>query len=151
MALKQRIKDEMKAALLGGNRFLGETLRNLNGAILDEEVKQNKRDEGLNDEAIEQVIVREVKKRRESATIYRENNRVELAENEEKEAEILQAYLPAQLSEDELRKIVEAKITALGAADMRSMGAVIGAVKSEVGNSADGAMIAQIVKQTLTK
>ncbi len=151
MALKQRIKDEMKAALLGGNRFLGETLRNLNGAILDEEVKQNKRDEGLNDEAIEQVIVREVKKRRESATIYRENNRVDLAENEEKEAEILQAYLPAQLSEDELRKIVEAKITALGAADMRSMGAVIGAVKSEVGNSADGAMIAQIVKQTLTK
>lgn len=151
MALKQRIKDEMKAALLGGNRFLGETLRNLNGAILDEEVKQNKRDEGLNDEAIEQVIVREVKKRRESATIYRENNRVDLAENEEKEAEILQAYLPAQLSEDELRKIVEAKITALGAADLRSMGAVIGAVKSEVGNSADGAMIAQIVKQTLTK
>ena len=151
MALKHRIKDEMKAALLGGNRFLGETLRNLNGAILDEEVKQNKRDEGLNDEAIEQVIVREVKKRRESATIYRENNRVDLAENEEKEAEILQAYLPAQLSEDELRKIVEAKITALGAADLRSMGAVIGAVKSEVGNSADGAMIAQIVKQTLTK
>ena len=53
MALKQRIRDEMKAALLGGNRFLGDTLRNLSAAILDEEVKQNKRDDGLNDEAVE--------------------------------------------------------------------------------------------------
>ena len=65
MALKQRIRDEMKAALLGGNRFLGDTLRNLNAAILDEEVKQNKRGDGLSDEAIEKVIAREIKKRRE--------------------------------------------------------------------------------------
>ena len=92
MALKQRIRDEMKAALLGGNRFLGDTLRNLNAAILDEEVKQNKRNDGLSDEAIEKVIAHEVKKRRESAAIYRENNRVDLAEPEEKEMAILQAY-----------------------------------------------------------
>ena len=105
----------------------------------------------MSDEAIEQVIAREVKKRRESATIYRANDRADLAENEEKEAEILQSYLPEQLSEAELREVVEAKITALGVVDSRGMGAVIGAVKSEVGNSADGAMIAQIVKQTLTK
>lgn len=67
MALKARIKDEMKAALLSGDRFVGETLRNLTAAILDEEVKLGKRDEGLSDEEIEKVVAREVKKRNESA------------------------------------------------------------------------------------
>ena len=66
MALKARIKDEMKAALLSGDRFVGETLRNLTAAILDEEVKLGKRDEGLSDEEIEKVVAREVKKRNES-------------------------------------------------------------------------------------
>lgn len=151
MALKQRIKDDMKAALLGGNRFLGDTLRNLNGAILDEEVKQNKRDEGLEDSEIEKVIAREVKKRRESATIYRENDRIDLAEVEERETEILQAYLPEQMSEDELQKIIDTKIAELGVSDASGMGQVIGAVKSTVGNQADGATVARLVKQTLTK
>lgn len=141
----------MKAALLGGNRFLGDTLRNLSAAILDEEVKQNKRDEGLNDLEVEKVVAREIKKRRESAAIYRENDRIDLAEPEEKEVEILQAYLPKQLSEAELQKIVDETIAALGVEDMRGMGQVIGAVKGKVGNQADGALIAAVVKNTLTK
>ena len=77
--LKQRIKDEMKAALLSGDRFVGDTLRNLGAAILDEEVKQGVRETGLDDAAVEQVIVREVKKRRDAAAIYRTNGRPELA------------------------------------------------------------------------
>ena len=151
MALKQRIRDEMKAALLGGNRFLGDTLRNLNAAILDEEVKQNKRNDGLSDEAIEKVIAYEVKKRRESAAIYRENNRVDLAEPEEKEMTILQAYLPEQMTEAELQQLIDEKIVELGVSDLRSMGQVVGAVKAAAGNKADGAMIANLAKQALTK
>ena len=151
MALKQRIRDEMKAALLGGNRFLGDTLRNLNAAILDEEVKQNKRNDGLGDEAIEKVIAHEVKKRRESAAIYRENNRVDLAEPEEKEMAILQAYLPEQMTEAELQQLIDEKIVELGVSDLRSMGQVVGAVKAAAGNKADGAMIANLAKQALTK
>ena len=151
MALKQRIRDEMKAALLGGNRFLGDTLRNLSAAILDEEVKQNKRGDGLSDEAIEKVIAREIKKRRESAAIYRENDRVDLAEPEEKEMAILQAYLPEQMTEVELRQLINEKIVELGASDLRSMGKVVGAVKAAAGNKADGAVIAKLVKQALTK
>ena len=151
MALKQRIRDEMKAALLGGNRFLGDTLRNLNAAILDEEVKQNKRNDGLSDEAIEKVITHEVKKRRESAAIYRENNRVDLAEPEEKEMTILQAYLPEQMTEAELQQLIDEKIVELGVSDLRSMGQVVGAVKAAAGNKADGAMIANLAKQALTK
>ena len=82
-ALKQRISDEQKAAFLGGNRFRGEVLRDLLAAILNEEVAQMKRDEGLSDEETEKVIAREVKKRIESAQLYRQNDRIDLAEPEE--------------------------------------------------------------------
>lgn len=151
MALKERISDEMKAALLGGNRFAGETLRNLKAAILNEEVAQGKRDTGLSDEEIEKVVAREVKKRVESAKVYRENNRPDLADPEEQEIDILSAYLPTQLSEDELRAIVQKKITELNATGAQMMGQVIGAVKAEAGNAADGALVAQLVKQEFMK
>lgn len=151
MAFKERINDEMKAALLGGNRFVGETLRNLKAAILNEEVATGKRESGLTDAEIERVIAREVKKRMESAKIYRDNNRPELAEPEEKEIEVLKSYLSQQLSEEEVRAIVTSKIAELGADGPQMMGQVIGAVKAEAGNAADGAMVASIVKQELNK
>ena len=141
----------MKAALLGGDRFVGEVLRNLKAAILNEEVSQGKREEGLSDAETEKVIAREVKKRVESANLYEQNGRPELAENERKESEILGRYLPEQLDEDKLREIVEAKIAAIGADGPQAMGQVIGAVKQKVGNTADGALIAKIVKESLTK
>lgn len=149
MALKDTIQNDMKAALLGGNRFVGDTLRNLKAAILDEEVKQNKRDEGLTDEEIEKVITREVKKRNESVAVYEQNGRPELAEAERNEAEVLAKYLPEQMGEDEIRTIVEAKIAELGVSGPQAMGQVIGAVKQQVGNAGDGAVIAKIVKETL--
>ncbi len=150
MPLKQRINDEMKAALLGGDRFVGEVLRNLKAAILNEEVATGKREEGLGDAEIEQVIAREVKKRAESSRLYRENDRPELAEPEEAEAEVLKRYLPEQLSEDDIRALVQQKIAELEASGPQMMGQVIGAVKQEAGNTADGALIAQIVKQELS-
>ena len=149
-ALKARIAEEMKAALLGRHRFRGDVLRNLKAAILNEEVALGKRDEGLSDAEVEKVVAREVKKRKESAELYRANGRAELAEPEEKEAVILQEFLPKQLSEDEIRAMVEAAVADLGAT-MQQMGQVIGAVKAKVGNAADGALIAKITKETLVK
>ncbi len=149
-ALKQRISDEMKAALLGGDRFRGDVLRNLKAAILNEEVAQQKRDEGLSDSETEIVLAREVKKRAESAKIYRENDRPELAEPEEKEAEVIKEFLPEQMSEDELRQLVREVVSTVDGADIKNMGQIIGMVKARVGNKADGAMMANIVKETLT-
>ncbi len=149
MALKARITDEMKAALLGGDRFVGETLRNLKAAILNEEVATNKREEGLSDTEIEKVIAREVKKRNESAKLYRDNDRPELAEPEEREAEILKAYLPEQLDEAAIQALVDQKISELGVSGPAAMGQVIGAVKASAGNTVDGALVATIVKNTL--
>ena len=150
-ALKERISNEMKAALLGRHRFRGDVLRSLKAAILNEEVSLVKRDEGLSDAEIERVIAREVKKRRESAELYRSNGRVELADPEEKEAAILQEFLPKQLSEDELRAVVAEVVAAMDEVSPQQMGQVIGLVKSKVGTAGDGAMIAKIVKETLVK
>lgn len=151
MALKARIDADLKAALLGGDKFVAQVLRGLKAAVLNEEVATGKRDEGLDDAAIEKVVAREVKKRNESATLYEQNDRAEQAADERKEAEILIAYLPAQLDEDELKRIIDGAIAKLGANSPADMGKVIGAVKSEVGTSADGALIADLVKKSLNK
>ena len=151
MALKEQIQNDMKAALLSGDRFVGDVLRNLKAAILNEEVAQNKRDEGISDADIEKIIAKEVKKRYEAATLYDQNSRDDSADQERREATVLEAYLPEQLSEAEVKTVVDAKIAALGATDMKMMGPVIGAVKSELGNTADGALISKIVKEQLNK
>lgn len=150
MALKEHIQNDLKAALLGGDRFVSEVLRGLKAAILNEEVAKNLRDEGLSDAAIEQVIAREVKKRHESAALYTQNDRQELADIEQREAAVLQAYLPEQLSEGALKQIIAEKIAALGASDAKAMGQVIGAVKAQVGTTADGGSIARFVKEALS-
>lgn len=150
MALNQRIADDLKAALLGGDRFVADTLRGLRAAILNEEVAQGKRDTGLTDTVIEQIIAKEVKKRNESAAIYEQNQREDAADEERRETDILGRYLPKQLSEAELKTVVDAKVAELGATDSKMMGQVIGAVKQEVGTTADGAMIARLVKEKLT-
>ena len=150
MALSEQIQNDMKTALLGGDRFVGDTLRNLKAAILNEEVAQNKRDTGLTDEEIEKIIAREVKKRNESLAIYEQNNRPELAETERKEAAVLAVYLPKQLSEEEIREIAKNVIASMDIASPSMMGQVIGAVKAKAGNSADGATVARVVKELLT-
>ncbi len=149
MALKEQIQNDTKAALLGGNRFEADVLRNLKAAILSEEVAQNRRDEGLEDGEIEQIVAKEVKKRAESIRLYEEAGRMELAEVEKNESVVLERYLPQQLSESEVVAIVTETIDEMGATGMQSMGMVIKAVKDKVGNTADGATLARIVKEKL--
>lgn len=151
MTLKQRIDNDIKAALLGGNRFGADILRNLKAAILNEEVAQQKRDEGLSDGDVEQVIAREVKKRNESIKLYVQGGRQELADAEQAEIDVLAPYLPVQLSEAEIQALIDEAIAMTGAASPADMGKVIGAVKAKAGTSADGALVARLVKTTLTK
>ncbi len=149
MALSQKIQDDMKAALLGGNRFEGDVLRNLKAAILNEEVATGKREEGLGDAEVEKIIVREVKKRNESIKLYEENGRPELAEDEKKEIAVLSTYLPKQLGEDEIREIAKLVIEEIDNVGPSMMGQVIGGVKAKAGNAADGATVARVVKELL--
>ncbi|MEI6053754.1 MAG: GatB/YqeY domain-containing protein [Candidatus Saccharibacteria bacterium] len=149
MALKDKINNDLKAALLGGDHFKTEVLRGIKAVILNEEVLQNKRDEGLDDSVIEQLLAREVKKRNESALIYDNANRSELADNERAELKIISQYLPDQLSEEDIKVVVLKYIEELGVNNPTGFGQVIGAVKKELGNSADGALVARLVKEAL--
>lgn len=149
MALAEQIQNDMKAALLERRRFDADVLRNLKAAILNEEVSQGKRDEGLDDAEIEKIIAREVKKRHESIKLYEENDRPELAETEKQEIAVLETYLPEQLSEDEIRAMAQQVIAKTGATSPQQMGQVIGGVKAQAGTSADGAVVARIVKELL--
>lgn len=147
--LKAQLNDDLKTALLGGDRFTGAVLRDFKAVILNEEVAQGKRDEGLDDVTIEKLLAKEVKKRAESAAIYDGADRPELSQAERAEAKVLEKYLPAQLSESDIKAAVDQAIVATGATSAAMMGQVIGAVKSQLGNSADGGTIARLVKEAL--
>ena len=149
MALKSQLDNDIKAALLGGDRFRADTLRGLKAAILNEEVAQNKRDEGIDDAGFEQITAREVKKRLDSVQQYIAAERPELAETEQAEAKILEVYLPAQLSEEDIKVAIDDTIGELGVSGPQAMGQVIGAVKGKLGNAADGGTIARLVKEAL--
>lgn len=151
MALKEKINDDIKAALLGGNRFRAEVLKSLKASILNQEIANNKRENGLDDSEIEQVISKEVKKRQESANIYENAGRLEIAEKERSEAQVLIEYLPEQLSENDLIIVINRIISELNVLEISQIGQVIGAVKKELGNSADGAIIARLAKEALNK
>ena len=144
--LKEQINADLKTATLARNTFENTVLRGLKASILDEEVKLGKREEGLNNNEIETLVAREVKKRKEAASLLDE----ERAENELKEAEILSRYLPEMASEDEIRAAVKSEISAIGEASIKQMGAIIGKMKTKFGNSADGAVLAKIVKEELS-
>lgn len=150
MALKELIQNDMKAARLGGHRFVSDTLSNLKAAILNEEVATGKRDEGLADAEIEKIVVRELKKRNESLKLYLDNDRPELAEVEKNEIAVIEKYLPQQLSEAEIRVAVQAIIDQIDNPTIQQMGQVIGKAKTEFGNTADGATVARVVKEILT-
>jgi len=149
MNLKGRIDADLKSAMLGRDAFLTELLRGLKSAIQYEEVAKKKRDEGLSDSEIEQVLAREAKKRDESAEMFDKGGIAEKADKERHEKEVIQTYLPKQLSEEELAVIVNEEIAASGASGPQAMGQVIGKVRARVGQAADGAMIARLVKEKL--
>lgn len=149
-ALKQRLQDDLKSAMLAGDRFVADVLKGVKSAILYEEIAQNKREAGLSETAIEELLMREVKKRNDSIAMYDKGGNQELADKERAEIRIIEQYLPKQMDEDEVRDIVERTVKELNAKKPQDMGQVIGKVRSEIGTRANGAVVARIVKETLS-
>lgn len=148
--IKQKLDQDIKAALLSGDKQKVLVLRGLKSAILYEEVAQKIRDTGLADEAIIGLFQREVKKRQESAALYIQGGSQERADAELAEKAIIEEYLPAQLDEVAIKTAVEAAVAELGD-DPSAMGKIIGAVKQKTAGAADGATIARLVKERLGK
>lgn len=150
MDLKTRIEGDLKDAMLKKDTAKVTTLRGLKSSILDAEVASGKRADGLRDEEIEKIVAKEIKKRREALDMYEANGRGELAENERDEMKVLEVYLPKQLSEKEINQRIDEVLASLGEGEVANMGKIIGEVKMIVGNGADGATVARLVKEKLS-
>ncbi len=146
MTLVERIDKDLKTALLGGDKLKVITLRSLKNALLYARVAS--KDHTLSDDDILDTLSKEAKKRQESADIYLQAHEDERAASELREKQIIEEYLPAQLSAEEIEKIIEKTVAALPDKE-KNIGHVIAQVKSETRGAADGAIIARLVKERL--
>ena len=147
---KAQINQDLKTAMLAGQAQTVTTLRGLKGAILNAEIQKGVRDSGLPEAEVLVILNKEAKKRQEAADMYLQAGDKARADAELTEKELIQKYLPAQVTDDELSDIIDSAIAKVGAKDASQMGQVIGAAKQQAGPMADGARIAAIVKQKLT-
>jgi len=148
MNLEQKINDEIKAAMLARNPQKLEALRAIKAALLLEKTKEDA--ESTISEAAELKILQKlVKQRRESAEIYANAQRDDLAQKELFEASIIETFLPQQLSAEEVTAVITRIIEQTGAASVKDMGKVMGAASKELAGKADNKMISEIVKMRL--
>lgn len=148
--MKQRLHDDMTAALKARDELRKSTLRMALTAVTKAEVAGKEARE-LSDAEVLDVLGAEAKKRRESVTAYRAAGRAELADKEQAEADIVAEYLPAQLTADEIAALVTEAIAATGAAELgpRGIGKVMGALQPKVKGKADGGAVSAEVKRQL--
>lgn len=149
MTLKEQLTIDLKQAMLARDSFVVDVLKGLKSAILNQEIASNKRDEGLSENEVEALLVRESKKRDEAVILYEQGGNQTMADKERAEKEIISKYLPEQLGEDDIEKLVVEAIASTGASELKDIGKVIGAVKNKVGNSANSALVAKIAKNQL--
>ncbi len=147
MSLFDQINKDIKAAMLAKDKEKLEALRAVKSAFLL--AKTEKGNEELSPEKELAIIQKLVKQRKDTAQVYTENNRPELAEKELKEAEFISVYMPKQLSEDEIKAEVQKIIEQTGASSMKDMGKVMGIATKSMAGKADGKVISVIVKQLL--
>lgn len=148
MTIKEQIDQDLKTAMLSGDRTLTTTLRGLKSAILNVEIAKSARETGLPEEEVTSILQKEAKKRQESADFFGQGGNTEKQQAELAEKEVIAKYLPEALSEEDLSALVEAAVTEVGS-DKQKMGQIIGVVKQKAGAGADGAVIARLVREKL--
>ena len=149
MSLQKSIMDQMKLAMKNKDTVALTALRAVKSALLLIQTESGEKKDLTEDQEIK-LLQKLVKQRKDSAALYQEQNRADLAEPELAEAEVIAQFLPAQLSEEEVAKVVKEIISATGAADMKAMGMVMGQASKKLAGQADGKLIAAIVKQLLS-
>lgn len=165
MSLKKQIQKDLKKALKEGRQVQISILRMLKAEMLNKRKEKRSRlakqkdlsseelakQSRLTDEEITDLLVSEVKKRREAISLFKKGNRQDLAQKEEKELEVIKNYLPSQMSEQEIRELAQKTITHLGASGMEDMGKVMGEMMSKVKGRAPGEKVKEIVQELLSK
>lgn len=149
MSLKQKITQDLLAAMKAGETLKRDVLRMLDAMIKNTEIEKLKKDKGLDDGEVQEVISRAVKQRKDAAAQYTAGGRPELAEKENKEIAILLEYLPKQMDEAEVRKVVAEIIAKVGATSKADIGKVMGPAMEKLKGLADGSLVKKIVEEKL--
>jgi uncharacterized protein len=152
MSLKERILDDLKAAMKAKETDKTMVLRSVKAKILEKEISERKGGESsLNDEQIIEVLLKAAKQRKESIEQFQEGGREELAEKEANELKIIERYLPAMMREEEIREAAQKEIERLKISSMDEMGKVMGALMGKLEGKAEGSVISKVVKEELSK
>ncbi len=146
MGLKEELLKELKSAMQTKDMIKKDTITMLRAAILQIEKDDQKQ---LSEDEMLTIVAKEVKKRKESLPEYEKAGRQDIVDNLNREIEILEVYLPEQLSEEDIRKIVLETITEVGATSPKDMGRVMQGVRPKTAAKADGKIVSQIVKEEL--
>jgi len=150
MGLEHLINKDLKEAMLAKDRQKLEALRAIKAALLLEKTGGSVGDTEIPESVELKLLQKQVKQRRDTAKIYREQNRPELAKEEEYQAAIIEKYLPEQMSEEEVKVVVEKVIADTGASSMKDMGRVMGMVSKQLAGKADNKTVSVLVKQLLS-
>lgn len=146
MSLNDRLNEDMKQAMKSQDKFRLSVIRMVRSSIKNIEIDQRKT---LDDQEVLDVLNREIKQRRDSLQEFEKAGRQDLVDQMKHELDILADYMPKQLSEDEVKAIVQQTIQEVGASSKADMGKVMGALMPKVKGLADGKLVNQIVQQTL--
>jgi len=150
MPLKKQIEDKLNEALKAKDKNTYPTLRLIVSAIKDAEIAgRSKGQKEIKDSDITGILKKMIKQRNESCEVYKKAGRTELLENETKEINVINTFLPKQLSEEETKKICEEVIKSVGASSMKDMGKVMGALKSKHADTLDFSKVSGIIKGLL--
>lgn len=148
---KQDLQNELKESMLARDELKTSVLRMLLSAINYYEINKGGAGYEATDEDVLSVIQNQAKQRKDSIEQFEKGQRQDLADKEKKELELLQKYLPEQMSEDQVRTIVKETIEQTGATSMQDMGKVMGALMPKLKGKADGGLVSKIVKEELVK
>ena len=150
MSLKKQIEDKLNVALKAKDKNTYPTLRLIVSAIKDAEIAgRSKGQKEIKDGDITAILKKMIKQRNESCEVYKKAGRTELLESETKEINVINTFLPKQLSEEETKKTCEEVIKSVGASSMKDMGKVMGALKSKHADTLDFSKVSEIIKGLL--
>ena len=150
MSLKKQIEEKLNQALKSKDKNTYPTLRLIVSAIKDAEIAgRTKGQKEMSDSELTAILKKMIKQRNESCEVYKKAGRNELLDNETKEIDVISAFLPKQLSEEETKKICEEAIKSSGASSMKDMGKVMGALKSKHADTLDFSKVSTIIKKLL--
>ncbi|MCB0401595.1 MAG: GatB/YqeY domain-containing protein [Flavobacteriales bacterium] len=147
MSLTEQINNDIKKAMLAKEKEKLEALRAIKSALMLEATKGGSGE--ITDETAQDIIQKLVKQRKDASTIFKEQGREDLAADEDFQIGVLSAYLPEQMSEDEVRKVVQETIAQVGASGPQDMGKVMGPLMGKLKGKADGKLISALVKEGL--